>query len=143
MHEAVVEQFVSVPAETVWAALTEPARLEGWFWPWQPIITFAPTPGAAYSFEAEHPEAGRLAVDGRVLAADPPERLAITWRWTDEPGPTTEVDIRLVPSDGGTSVLVRHRRIDAETTADDYRIAWRDLLARLAGYLAGDLASEA
>jgi uncharacterized protein YndB with AHSA1/START domain len=137
MHEAVVEQFVPVPPEAAWAALTEPARLEAWFWPWDPVITFVPSPGAAYSFEAEHPQAGRLAVDGRVLAADPPDRLAFTWRWTDEPAPTTEVDIRLLPSEGGTSILVRHRRIDAETTADDYRLAWRELLDRLARYLAG------
>lgn len=137
MHEAVVEQFVPAPPERVWAALTEPERIEAWFWPWQPAITFAPAPGAAYSFEAEHPQAGRLAVDGRILAADPPERLAFTWRWTDEPAATTEVDIHLVASDGGTNVLVRHRRIDAESTADDYRLAWRDILDRLASYLAG------
>jgi uncharacterized protein YndB with AHSA1/START domain len=136
MHEAIAEAIVPAPPEVVWAALTEPAQLAHWFWPWSPTITFAAVPGSAYSFEAEHPQAGRLAVDGRVIAADAPERLAFTWRWTDEPAPATEVEIRLLPGDGETTVLVRHRRIDAESTADDYRLAWRDLLDRLVAHIA-------
>jgi uncharacterized protein YndB with AHSA1/START domain len=135
VHEAVIEQFVPASVDEVWSALTDPRRLEAWFWPWDPSVTFAPVAGAPYAFEAEHPDAGRLAVDGRVLAVDPGERLALTWRWTDEPAAPTEVDIRLFAADDGTTVVVRHRRIDAETTAADYRIAWRDLLERLATYL--------
>ncbi|HET7027081.1 MAG TPA: SRPBCC domain-containing protein [Candidatus Limnocylindrales bacterium] len=135
MHEAVVERTLDAPPDEVWAALTEPDRLAAWFWPWQPRIAFVPTPGAAYSFEADHPTSGPLAVDGRVLAADRPGRLAFTWRWTDEPGPTTEVDIRLGDLGGDTQIVVRHRRVDLESTADDYRRAWTDLLDRLASYV--------
>jgi len=135
VHEAVVERIVPAAPAAVWEALTEPDRLAAWFWPWQPTISFSPDPGSAYAFEAEHPEAGRLAVDGRVMAATPSERLALTWRWTDEPGRITEVEIRLTPLDAETHVLVRHRRIDLQQTADDYRAAWTDLLDRLAAHL--------
>src|SRR5690242_4797901 len=110
MHEAVVDAVMPAPPDVVWAALTEPDQLEQWFWPWNASVAFAPVAGSPYSFEAEHPQAGRLAVDGRVMAADAPDRLSLTWRWTDEPAPATEVEIRLLPSDGETTVLVRHRR---------------------------------
>lgn len=136
MHEAVVAQVVAAPRDRVWTALTEPAELAAWFWPWQPAIEFRAVAGAAYAFEAEHPQAGRLAVDGRVMAAEPPERLALTWRWTDEPGPTTEVDIRLGDLGDETEVVVRHRRVELEQTAADYEQAWTDLLDRLARHVA-------
>jgi uncharacterized protein YndB with AHSA1/START domain len=135
VHEAVVEATLDAPPAEVWAALTEPSRLAAWFWPWQPRISFSPSEGAAYSIEAEHPASGALAVDGRILAAEPEERLAFTWRWTDEPGPTTEVDIRLGELGDGTQIVVRHRRIELESTADDFRVAWTDLITRLAEYV--------
>lgn len=138
----VVGLIIDGGREDVWAALTEPARLAKWFWPWQPSIDFSPSPGAAYAFEAEHPQAGRLAVDGRVMAVEPGSRLALTWRWTDEPMPPTEVEIRLADADGATEVVVRHRRIEQESTAADYEHAWTDILARLAGYVEGTGAVE-
>ncbi len=137
MHEAVVGRIVEADRERVWAALTEPEALAAWFWPWRPSIVFSASPGAAYSFEAEHPQSGRLAVDGRVMAVDPPSRLALTWRWTDEPMPPTEVEIRLADADGATEVVVRHRRIVQESTAADYERAWTDLLERLANHVEG------
>jgi uncharacterized protein YndB with AHSA1/START domain len=135
VHEAVVGRILEADRESVWRALTEPDALAAWFWPWQPSVEFSATPGAAYAFEAEHPQAGRLAVDGRVMAVEPPARLAMTWRWTDEPMPPTEVEIRLADVDGATEVVVRHRRVELEATAADYERAWTDLLERLAGYV--------
>ena len=135
VHEAVVGRIIEADRERVWAALTEPEALAAWFWPWRPTITFSPTPGAAYAFEAEHPVAGALAVDGRVMAVEPPARLAMTWHWTDEPMPPTEVEVRLADVDGATEVVVRHRRIGSESTAADFERAWTDLLERLAAHV--------
>jgi len=137
VHEAVVGRIVEAERQRVWAALTEPDALAAWFWPWRPSVSFSPSPGAPWSLEAEHPVSGRLAVDGRVIAVEPPSRLALTWRWTDEPMPPTEVEIRLADADGTTEVVVRHRRIVQEATAADFERAWTDLLERLAGYVEG------
>ncbi len=135
MHEAAVEVDVSADVERVWSALTTSDELARWFWPWDPHVDLVPVPGAAWSIEAHHPEAGRLAVDGRILGVDRPTRLSLSWRWTDEPLPPTDVELRLTPLGAGTHVLVRHRRIASEQTAADYRQAWIDLLGRLAAYV--------
>jgi uncharacterized protein YndB with AHSA1/START domain len=135
VHEAVVESVIDTPVERVWAALTEPAALAAWFWPWQPVVSFSPAVGAAYALEAMHPQAGRLAVSGTVVAVRPPRVLALTWKWADEPD-VTSVEITLAEDNGTTTVTVRHAEVASAGTAADYRVAWTDLLARLAGYLA-------
>jgi len=45
---------------------------------------------------------------GTVVLASPPDRLVFTWRSPDWPA-ETEVDVRFVPTETGTSVQLEHR----------------------------------
>jgi uncharacterized protein YndB with AHSA1/START domain len=61
------------PIERVWRAVTEPAELAQWF---PSGVTIDPRPGGTVQFSGDPTVE---ATTGRVLAFDPPHRLAFTW----------------------------------------------------------------
>ena len=69
-----LERLLPDPPEVVWRAITEPEQLKGWF-PCDVIVADGGwEPGATIRFEFPG-----LAMDGAVLEADEPRRLAFTW----------------------------------------------------------------
>ncbi|WP_119726453.1 SRPBCC family protein [Thermomonospora amylolytica] len=62
------------PIEKVWALVTEPDELAHWF-P-SPQVALDLTPGGAVTFSGDPNMPGST---GRIIAVDPPRRLAFTW----------------------------------------------------------------
>ncbi|MFE0460714.1 SRPBCC domain-containing protein [Kitasatospora sp. NPDC058965] len=112
----------------VWAAITDPDRLAGWFWPPRlaPVVRLA---GPAFEIAGEG-----IAVGGRVLAVDPGRRLELDWRWAGEAAGST-VAVELEPRGAGTRVTVRHAGLADEAAVADHERGWRDCLTRLAAAL--------
>jgi uncharacterized protein YndB with AHSA1/START domain len=121
--------------EDVWAACTEPDRLNRWF----------------LQLSGDLWEGGRFALagnaSGEILRCEPPRMLAVTWEYGDRPA--DEVELRLSPSeDGGTLLELEHatvttlvewegRQVDV---LSDVGAGWELPLAKyLPRYLRGEL----
>jgi len=87
---------------------------------------------------------------GRVLAWDPPERVAFSWQIAPDrtpvpdPGKASEVEVVFTPEGDGTRVELEHREFQRHGRgADDYRRAlgsakgWRYMLECYAGKAEG------
>lgn len=78
----------------------------------------------------EQYEDGTEYVIGHVIAYEPPDRLAYTWRapdWDQD----THVDVRFLPVARGTRVTIEHRGLPT-TIADGYATGLREILAAFA-----------
>jgi uncharacterized protein YndB with AHSA1/START domain len=90
---------------------------------------------------------GRLALDvqgapvrGRFIELDPPHRLLISWGYAGSarlPAGASTVEIRLIPREGGTRVVVEPRDLPAEERSG-HTIGWGHYLARLGVVASGD-----
>ncbi len=76
---------------------------------------------------------------GRIVAFEPPTRLAFTWKDPDWSGPT-EVEIRFEADGDRTAVTVEHRdfdRAEAKEEAAGYAAGWQLILERFVGRMTG------
>ncbi|HEY7131386.1 MAG TPA: SRPBCC domain-containing protein [Candidatus Limnocylindrales bacterium] len=123
-----------VAPDRVWAALTVPAEISGWF-------------GAAASFEPEIGTDGwfDFGADGRfacrIEAVDPGRYLA--WRWAEEPGasvdgsPGSLVEWWLEPGrKGGTRLRMRESGLRTPRNVEMNTHGWFEELAELREHLA-------
>ncbi|MBW8816216.1 MAG: SRPBCC family protein [Caulobacterales bacterium] len=112
---------------------------------WRPSALFETTPRPGrLSFEpgeggrlVETRAGGKVFEIGRILAWEPPTRLAFSWRQANfPPDLTTEVEIRFEAVGEETRVSVEHRGFDRvpEGSAARHRFPDPALLARLAEF---------
>jgi uncharacterized protein YndB with AHSA1/START domain len=98
-RSVVLRRGYPVPADDVWAALTDPERLARWFLP----VTGDLREGGLYQIEGN--------AGGRILRCAPPTELVLTWVLGADIATTTgsEVHLTLSPEpDGGTELMLRH-----------------------------------
>jgi uncharacterized protein YndB with AHSA1/START domain len=79
---------------------------------------------------------GREGVLGRILAWDPPDRLAFSWRQGNwDPDEVTQVEVTFTPVEAGTRVLLKHGGfdgVDSDVGCEvGYEYGWRELLSWL------------
>ncbi len=103
---------IAAPPERVFRALTTPEDVIRW---WGSDEVYRTTSGVAdlragghWRVEARAADGTPLAVEGEILAIDPPRKIVQTWRPAWEPGHTTTLTYLLAPTDAGTRVTVRH-----------------------------------
>lgn len=87
------------PVETVWKALTEPARLADWMG----AARVEPYVGGRYELFIDSPQPMR----GRVVTWQPPELLEYSWHSAG--APSSLVRCELVPDGAGTRLIFMHR----------------------------------
>ncbi len=90
---------INAPIETVWSELVKTTAPRPFFWDgsWD-TPDFAP--GAAYRMLANGGKA--VAVIGKILEMEPPNRLVTSFRLTNLPDPASTVTYTLTEKDGGT-----------------------------------------
>ncbi len=96
--------YYAAPPAVVFSALTEPARLAGWF---VEKATISPKAGAAFRLVWR----GGYAMKGKVKRATAPKRLVLAWNDQFESGKVlkTEVQFDLRAKGKGTLLTVTHR----------------------------------
>ncbi|CAA9565464.1 MAG: hypothetical protein AVDCRST_MAG73-4115 [uncultured Thermomicrobiales bacterium] len=121
------EVAIAAPPERVWRALVEPVEAGRWA---GGTVTLAPSPDGAVRFDWG--EQG--AVDGRVVALDPPRHLVMDWDGYPDPG-TTRVAFALAPDGAGTAVSLVHSGYGDGVAWDGFfdgeATGWVDLLDAL------------
>ncbi|MGK2949483.1 MAG: SRPBCC family protein [Acidimicrobiales bacterium] len=98
----IVERHVTLPTdlESAWALVTEPDDLAGWL---GAEVELDPTPGAAGQV-VDHDGTRRALVVDEVAAG-----RRLSWRWWDDDGVASHVEVTLTPGDAGTLVTVVER----------------------------------
>jgi uncharacterized protein YndB with AHSA1/START domain len=131
---AIIRRTISAPIETVWAACSEPDRLNRFFLP----VTGNLRPGGNFQFQDQ--------AGGQILRCDPPHHIAVTW---DYPGRAVdEVTLHLSPGPNGDTVLeLEHATVTKLVEWDGQMFdvipgvaaPWETILDYLAKYLRGEL----
>lgn len=118
-------------AADVWAAVTEPQRLERWIGTW----TGDPASGAVeFRMTAEGDDAGVETF--QIDVCEPPHRL-VTRSWSaDDPDTVWRVEID-ISEDAGTTTLTFAQAMDDPAVAENVGPGWDYYLDRLAAARAG------
>ncbi|HEV2677007.1 MAG TPA: SRPBCC family protein [Aliidongia sp.] len=120
------ERHYPRPIETVWAALTDPARLADWVSP----ALVEPRAGGRYELFTERARP----MTGRILTWEPPHLLEYSWDTGD--APESVVRCELTTEGDGTTLVFLHKGVIAKWIALVLP-GWHSLLERLQGLLAG------
>ncbi len=143
MTSATIVRVIEASPEAVFAAFVEPDQLALWWGPDDgPVLSAEVDPRVGGRFHIRF----RLAEDGTEHGSsgtfevfDPPHRLAMSWAWDDDDGPSSHVDVTFRPVDQGTEVTLVHSRLGDERERDQHQQGWEgafDKLARSAKRLA-------
>ena len=118
------ERRYGLPIDTVWAALTEPARLADWL----ALATLDLRVGGAIVLD--WPEMGDR-LDGVIVALDPPRLVAFTWSEPDgAPGSVVRWELREEPD--GCRLLMTHTLVRSGYLLD-VGSGWHTILEDLPG----------
>ena len=132
-----IEDRYDTDVDDLWAALTDPGRLARWYGQVEGDLR----PGGEFRLYIESAD---LEGTGRVEACEPPRRLLVTTRETDESWrkgrgapPYDEVIEATLTADGDQTVLVIEVRGMPLDRVAFYGAGWQIHAENLAAYLAG------
>ncbi len=129
-HTATATAQVDASREEVWAALTDPARIETWMSGSKVETSWEV--GSPITWQGEHD--GRAYEDkGEVLVFDEPQRLSMThyspmMGQPDEPENYHTLVYTLSENDGGTRVELTQDGCDDEAQAEQFSASWQQML---------------
>jgi uncharacterized protein YndB with AHSA1/START domain len=124
------------PREAVYQALSDPAELAKWWGPrgfTTPSVDFDPRVGGDYRIAMQPPEGELFHLSGHFREADPPARLAYTFRW-DPPDPDdreTLATLSLWDRGKRTEVLLTQRGFATEERRALHEAGWTESFERL------------
>jgi uncharacterized protein YndB with AHSA1/START domain len=128
----VVRRFIPAPRERVFAAWLDPASLAQWM---------RPSGMTDAKVEADPRVGGKFRIlmirgrekfehTGEYLAIEPPARLSFTWISQATNHKPTEVTIEFLERQGGTELVLTHRRLPA-AQVESHRAGWTDVVTKL------------
>jgi uncharacterized protein YndB with AHSA1/START domain len=119
--------YIDAPPETVYAFLTEPAKIAQWI---GTDIDVDPRPGGIFRIVPNRVDVIR----GTYLEAVPFSKVTFTWGFEGEghevPAGSTVVEITLRAEGAGTRLNLVHRELHGEWR-DDHDAGWDHYLARV------------
>lgn len=135
---------VEIPAsrERVWWALTDPEAIVAW---WREGVSLDARAGGAFVERWRDASGREVVTSGRVLGAEPPSELDLSWA-DDDWEAETRVHVRLEDVDGRTRVTLVHDGWDAfaprerERLMREHAAGWSAHLERLAAHAEGTAA---
>jgi uncharacterized protein YndB with AHSA1/START domain len=140
----VVDVF-DAPREVVFAAWTEPDRLQQWWGPGFFETVSAEVdlrPGGRYELLLEP---GSMRLVGEFREVTPPERLVYTWRWIAGVPDTREslVTVEFREAGACTEVVLLHDNFAGPGPVEMYDEGWRSGLDKLRAFLRTEEISNA
>jgi uncharacterized protein YndB with AHSA1/START domain len=135
----VVRRVLPVERERVFAAWLDPASLAIWMRPGDTtgaIVEVDPRVGGRFRILMQQPtDSCGYEHQGEYLAIEPPSLLAFTWISAATDLRPTVVTVELYERDGGTELVLTHRRLPPERV-DGHRRGWTDIVRLLERELA-------
>jgi uncharacterized protein YndB with AHSA1/START domain len=132
-----IEDRYETGIDDLWSALTDPGRLSRWYGQVEGDLR----PGGEFRLHVESADIDSM---GHVEACDPPQRLLVTTRETDESylrgqgvPPYDEAIEATLTADGDQTILVIEVRGVPLDTIAFYGAGWQIHAENLAAYLAG------
>lgn len=134
-------RLIRAPAERVFAAWTEPARLRQWWGPRGVTCTDAEMDvrvGGTFRLGNRFEDGRMIWISGEFLDVQPPRKLVYTWMLGDPPDARecSRVTVRFETRPAGTEVIVIHEQLATAPLRDHTTAGWRECLSRLAVHLA-------
>ncbi len=133
----VVRRVLPVERERVFAAWLDPASLATWMRPGDmtdAIVEVDPRVGGRFRILMQR-DRDSYEHQGEYLAIEPPSLLSFTWISAATDLRTTVVTVELHERDGGTELVLTHRRLPQERV-DSHRHGWTDIVRLLETELA-------
>ncbi len=132
-----LQERLAAEIDEVWSAITDPSRLAAWY----ALVEGDLRLGAEFRIFVQ---ADDWEGSGRVMACEPPSRLSVTSRESEESwrrgrgvAPFDEsLEVRLEPDGDGTAITVEVSGLPLGPLAA-YGAGWQIHLENLAGHLAG------
>ena len=134
----VVRRVLPVERDRVFAAWLDPVSLATWMRPGEAtgaIVEVDPRVGGRFRILMEQAEGCGHEHEGEYLAIEPPSLLSFTWISAATDLRPTVVTVELHARDGGTELVLTHRRLPPERV-DGHRQGWTDILRLLERELA-------
>ncbi|MDQ7909548.1 SRPBCC family protein [Phytohabitans sp. ZYX-F-186] len=134
-RSVLLRRSFGAPVEDVWEAVTDPVRLERWFYPVSGDLRL----GGKYQLVGN--------AGGEIRTCDRPNLLVVTWEY--DGGGSSDLEVRLTAEgDGEESTLIELRHTAVLPFDDDFWLAnlgqfapgWDHGFCRLDAYLRGELA---
>jgi uncharacterized protein YndB with AHSA1/START domain len=132
----VVQRFIPVPRERVFAAWLDPASLAQWMRPGNMTEATAevdPTVGGKFRIVMAH-GTEKFEHTGEYLVIEPPARLSFTWISKATDLRPTVVTVQLFDRDGSTELVLTHRKVPPTQVAS-HRSGWADIVRKLGDWL--------
>ena len=133
----VVRRLIQAPPERVFRAWSDPDVAARWGWgrAYDTIaVDLDCRPGGRWRHEIRDRTTGETFwFDGVFREVDPPRRVVHTFGWTSDRGhaePESLVTVDLVPSGGGTEVVITHTRLPADKVRET-DAGWKDCLEQV------------
>jgi uncharacterized protein YndB with AHSA1/START domain len=133
----IVRRTIRASPERLFAAWTEPDRLQAWWGPAGVSCIGAEidlSVGGSYRIGNRLADGSELWIAGEFELVRPPHELVYTWKIAEHP--EERVHVRFVPREEGTEVIVTHTRITDRTVQRGHEEGWEGCLDGLARYLA-------
>jgi uncharacterized protein YndB with AHSA1/START domain len=128
----VVRRVLPAERERVFAAWLDPASLAAWMRPGGmtgALVELDPRVGGRFRIVMQHDQGG-YEHQGEYLAIEPPSLLSFTWISSATDLRPTVVTVELHERDGGTELVLTHRRLPPERV-DAHRRGWTDIVRLL------------
>jgi uncharacterized protein YndB with AHSA1/START domain len=128
----IVRRIIPVPRAQVFAAWLDPASLAQWMCPGDIGSATAEVDGRVggrFRIVMHHGR-GSAEHSGEYLTIDRPSLLSFTWTSEATNGLPTLVTVEFLEQDGGTELVLTHRRLPPGKI-DDHRKGWTDIVRKL------------
>ncbi|KAJ57401.1 hypothetical protein ACMU_02540 [Actibacterium mucosum KCTC 23349] len=126
-----------VPVDTLFAFLTTPEGTAQWWGPEGYSVTHAEldfTKLGAWTVSMRNAEGTALKISGQVTHVSPPVSLGFTWAWHDPEdirGEESHVTFTVEATQNGSRLIVDHRDLPDQASADGHVRGWTSTLNRL------------
>ena len=138
-----LERTIAASPERVFAAWTKAEQLTRWFAPsgdYKTVVTALETKvGGRYRIEMYRPDGNISVAIGQFRELQPPNRLAFTWKWEENPAmPDSVVTVTISPEGKGSRLVLTHEKLADAKSREGHNHGWIGCLERLEALLATD-----
>ena len=132
-----LERFIPSSPNELFTLWIEPEHVARW---WAPdgykaaVHDLDVRPGGRWRIVLRGSGGRELAMGGFYHIVEPPQRLAFSWTWEEEPGTRgseTEVTVSFEPVQGGTRLVLVHQNFHSKDARDRHLSGWSASFDRL------------